>query len=105
RERLLQQWHSNARTWGVWTRVGDMVRQEDPTIEKNKKFWRESANIVLGVIGQMGLTLLPIYLVLFMFNELIVTIIVLLIIGFIMKRTRWDRLSIDNGEAQGHSRR
>lgn len=103
-EKVLKQFYKNVRPWGFWKPIHELVRQDDPTIDKNKNFWRDSGNVVLGVIGQLGLTLLPIYLVLFMFNELIVTVIVLLVVGIILKRTWWDRLSVDNGEAQGNSR-
>lgn len=101
---VLKHFYKNVRPWGLWKPVREQIRLEDPTIQKNSNFWRDSGNVVLGVIGQMGLTLLPIYLVLFMFNELIVTIIVLLIIGFVLKRTWWDRLSKDNGEVEGDRR-
>lgn len=101
---VLKHFYKNVRPWGFWKPVREQIRLEDPTIQKNNNFWRDSGNVVLGVIGQMGLTLLPIYLVLFMFNELIVTVIVLLIIGFVLKRTWWDRLSKDNGEVEGDRR-
>ena len=49
-------------------------------------------NVVLGIIAQCCLTLLPMYIVLWMKLPLMVIIIVLLIIIFILKRTWWNKL-------------
>lgn len=95
---VLKKFYIKVRPWGFWKPIHDLVSKEHPGFDANKNFWLDTTNVIIGVIGQMGLTLLPIYLVLFMFNELIVTIIVLVIIGFILKRTWWDKLSTNNGE-------
>ena len=49
-------------------------------------------NVLLGMIGQLCLTVLPMYVVLGMQLPLIVTIILILIIGMILKRTWWNKL-------------
>lgn len=95
---VLKKFYVKVRPWGFWKPIYDVVRAENPHFNENKNFWLDTSNVVLGVIGQMGLTLLPIYLVLFMFDELMVTVIVLAVIGFILKRTWWDKLSTNNGE-------
>lgn len=95
---VLKKFYIKVRPWGFWKPIYDVVREENPHFNENKNFWLDTSNVVLGVIGQMGLTLLPIYLVLYMFDELLVTVIVLAVIGFILKRTWWDKLSTNNGE-------
>jgi SSS family solute:Na+ symporter len=52
-------------------------------------------NVVIGIIAQCCLTILPMYLVLWMKLPLIVTILILVVIAFILKLTWWNRLDDD----------
>jgi solute:Na+ symporter, SSS family len=49
-------------------------------------------NVVLGIIAQSCLTILPMYIVLWMKLPLLITVILLLIIIFILKKTWWNKL-------------
>ena len=49
-------------------------------------------NVVLGIIAQCCLTILPMYIVLWMKLPLLITIIILVIIVLILKRTWWNKL-------------
>ena len=49
-------------------------------------------NVALGITAQCCLTLLPMYLVLWMKLPLMIIIIILAVIVFILKRTWWNKL-------------
>ena len=49
-------------------------------------------NIVLGMIAQLCLTLLPMYIVLGLGLPLMINMALLLLIIFVLKRTWWNRL-------------
>ena len=49
-------------------------------------------NVVLGIIAQCCLTILPLYLVLWMKLPLLITVLILAVIVFILKRTWWNKL-------------
>ncbi|MGZ3938812.1 MAG: hypothetical protein ACXVBK_08620 [Flavisolibacter sp.] len=49
-------------------------------------------NVVLGITAQCCLTILPMYVVLWLKLPLLVTIAILLVIALILKRTWWDKL-------------
>jgi solute:Na+ symporter, SSS family len=66
--------------------------QDDPSFEPNKRFKLDMFNVVLGMIAQLCLTILPMYLVLWMKLPLIITILALVVIILILKRTWWDKL-------------
>ncbi|GAB2545181.1 sodium:solute symporter family protein [Rufibacter soli] len=91
----LKSFYSNVRPWGFWGPVAAQLKAEDPTFEENKNFWLDMFNVIVGVIGQMCLTLLPIYLILGMYNELMVVGSILLVCGLILKKTWWDKLPTD----------
>ncbi|RFM26621.1 sodium:solute symporter family protein [Deminuibacter soli] len=92
-EYTLKQFYKTVRPWGFWKPVHAMVVAEDPSFVGNKNFRVNMLNIALGIIGQLCLTILPMYLVLWLQTPLIITVIILVIIIAILKRTWWNRLN------------
>lgn len=90
--KVLKSFYKNVRPWGFWEPIKEEVMAEDPSFQPNKRFGLDMFNVAIGIIGQCCLTLLPMYLVLSMKLPLIITIIILVIIGIILKRTWWDKL-------------
>ena len=88
----LKAFYTTVKPWGFWQPVHQLVVQENPSFQPNKRFGLDMFNVVLGIIAQCCLTLLPMYLVLWMKLPLLVIIIVLLIIVFILKKTWWNLL-------------
>jgi heme/copper-type cytochrome/quinol oxidase subunit 4 len=64
----------------------------DPAFEPNKRFKADMFNVVLGIIGQLCLTILPMYVVLWMKLPLLITVAILGVIAVVLKRTWWDKL-------------
>ncbi|WP_316823519.1 sodium:solute symporter family protein [Pedobacter gandavensis] len=91
-EATLKSFYRTVRPWGFWGPVHEMVLQDDPSFEANKNFGRDMFNVVLGIIAQLCLTLLPMYLILMMKIPLMITIAILALIVFILKRTWWNKL-------------
>jgi hypothetical protein len=69
-----------------------MVIKENPSFEANKRFGLDMFNVVLGIIAQLCMTILPMYIVLWMKLPLLITSIILTIIIIILKKTWWDKL-------------
>jgi hypothetical protein len=69
-----------------------MVVAEDPSFVPNKRFKLDMFNVVIGIIGQSCLTILPMYLILWMKLPLLITIIILAIVVVILKKTWWNKL-------------
>jgi Na+/proline symporter len=88
----LKSFYKTVRPWGFWKPVHMQVIKEDPTFEANKRFKLDMFNVVLGIIGQCCLTILPMYVVLWMKLPLLITIIILTIIILILKKTWWNKL-------------
>lgn len=91
-EKTLKSFYKTVRPWGFWKPVHEMVLKDDPTFEANKNFGRDMFNVLLGIIAQLCLTLLPMYLILMMKMPLMITIAILAVIVFILKRTWWNKL-------------
>lgn len=88
----LESFYTTVKPWGWWGPVHDRVKASNPSFCANKNFKLDMFNVVLGIIAQCCLTILPMYVVLWMKLPLFITIGILFIIVLILKKTWWDRL-------------
>lgn len=89
---VLKKFYSTVRPWGFWKPVHKEVMMENPSFVPNKRFKLDMFNVVLGIIAQCCLTILPMYVVLWLKLPLLVTIAILLVIVLILKKTWWNKL-------------
>jgi solute:Na+ symporter, SSS family len=89
---VLKSFYKQVKPWGFWKPVHELVVAEDPAFVPNKRFKLDMFNVVLGIIGQSCLTILPMYLILWMKLPLLITIVILGIIVVILKKTWWNKL-------------
>ncbi|MDB5247516.1 MAG: Na+:solute symporter [Segetibacter sp.] len=89
---ILKKFYSTVRPWGFWKPVREAVMTENPSFVPNNRFKLDMFNVALGIIAQSCLTILPMYFILSMKLPLLVTILILAVIFFIMKKTWWDKL-------------
>jgi len=92
---VLQHFYRTVRPWGFWGPVLAEVQAQEPGFQPNRNFKRNMANVVLGIVAQLGLTILPMYLLLRQHGALALTVALLVVIGFILKKTWWNRLGDD----------
>ena len=89
---VLKSFYKTVRPWGFWKPVHEQVVSEDSSFVGNTRFKLDMFNVVLGIIAQLCLTILPMYLVLGYKMPLLVTVILLAIIVIILKKTWWNKL-------------
>lgn len=89
---VLKSFYRTVKPWGFWQPVHAQVVADDPLFVPNRRFKLDMFNVVLGIIAQCCLTLLPMYIVLWLKLPLFITVSVLLVIVIILKRTWWDKL-------------
>ena len=92
-QETLKSFYKIVRPWGFWKPVHRMVVSEDPGFSANPNFSINAFNIVLGMIGQLCLTILPMYVVLWLKLPLLITVIILAGVVMILKKTWWNRLN------------
>ncbi|MEO5685024.1 MAG: sodium:solute symporter family protein [Chitinophagaceae bacterium] len=88
----LQSFYKTVRPWGFWKPVHALVIKEDPAFKPNRRFKLDMFNVVLGIIAQLCLTILPMYIVLWMKLPLVITVIILTLIILVLKKTWWNKL-------------
>jgi Na+/proline symporter len=92
-EAVLLSFYRTVRPWGFWKPIHDKAVKEDPSFAGNGNFRRDIFNVALGMIGQLCLTILPMYIVLWLKGPLFITLALLAIICLILKKTWWNRLN------------
>lgn len=90
---VLKSFYKNVRPWGFWDPVNDIVMIEDPTFERNRNFKLNMFNVVIGIIAQLCLTVLPMYIILMQKVPILITTVILGVVVIILKKTWWNKLS------------
>ncbi len=62
-EEILKQFYRTVNPWGAWGPIREKVLREHPEFEPNRNFGKDSVNVLVGIVWQLCLTALPIYLV------------------------------------------
>jgi Na+/proline symporter len=89
---ILKSFYKTVRPWGFWKPIHELVIIDEPDFKENKNFRLDMFNVVIGVIAQLCLTISPMYLITGMYSSLWITIGILAVIIFVLKRTWWNRL-------------
>ena len=89
---VLKRFYRTVKPWGFWQPIDRMVKAEDTGFVENKRFKLDMFNVVLGIVAQLCLTVLPMFLILWMKLPLVITLATIGTIAFILKRTWWNKL-------------
>jgi Na+/proline symporter len=91
-EEVLKSFYKQVRPWGFWGPVHKKVMAEDPDFVPNKNFKRDCINIIVGMIWQLTLVALPMYIVIKEKMSIINAIVILAVTSFILKKNWWNKL-------------
>jgi Na+/proline symporter len=90
---VLMDFYRRVRPWGFWGPVLKKVLAEDPGFQRNTDFFRDMFNIAVGIVWQMALVALPLYIVIQEFDRAAIALAVILITSLILKFTWYDHLN------------
>jgi len=62
-EEVLKNFYKNVRPWGFWEPIYRKVVAENPDFKRNTNFKRDMFNSAIGIVWQMTLVVMPVYLV------------------------------------------
>jgi len=91
-EETLKDFYRRVRPWGFWGPILRKVQQEDPSFQRNKDFWRDVFNIVIGMVWQVALVALPMYIVTWRMKHAALAAVIIAVTSLILKYTRYDHL-------------
>jgi Na+/proline symporter len=88
----LKQFYKQTRPWGFWGPIRDEIVKEDPSFIENKDFKRDAFNVAIGIVWQMSMIVMPLYLLTGNTRETIISVLVLVVTSLILKKTWYDHL-------------
>lgn len=94
-EDILKTFYKTVRPWGFWGPIRDKVLAEDPDFKVNKNFGKDMFNVAVGIIWQTALVVLPIYIVLMDSVPIFVSLAIILVTSYILKKSWFDKLPKD----------
>ena len=92
-DEVLISFYRRVRPWGFWGPVLKKVLAEDPTFKRNKDFGRDMFNIAIGIIWQVSLVALPLYIVIQEWARVGMAAASIAVTSLILKFTWYDHLS------------
>ncbi len=94
-EEVLKKFYKQIRPWGFWRPIRDKVMKEDPVFRPNKNFTRDMINVAVGIIWQLTLVLIPIYLLIRSYRNMWISVAVLVATSIFLKKNWYDKLEND----------
>jgi SSS family solute:Na+ symporter len=89
---VLKSFYKRVRPWGFWGPVLAKVRQDDPSFQPNKDFFRDMFNIVVGIAWQTSLVAFPVFLILHKYDGALKAVAIVAVASLILKFTWYDNL-------------
>ena len=93
---VLKKFYKQTRPWGFWDPVKKEVLLEDPNFKPNGDFKRDMFNVIIGIVWQMTMVIIPLYLLSGNVIETIISVIIFAVTTIILKKTWYDHLKNTN---------
>jgi Na+/proline symporter len=103
-EEVLKDFYRRVRPWGFWSPILAQVLAEDPAFERNRDFWRDMFNVVVGITWQVNLVALPIYIVIQKFRNAVITAAIIAVTSMVLKFTWYNHLKAGEAVDQASAR-
>jgi Na+/proline symporter len=91
-DEILKRFYTQVRPWGFWQPIYEKVKRENPDFRKNNEFGKDCFNVLLGLIWQITLIALPMYVVVQEKWAIIGCVVVLILSSFVLKKNWLDKL-------------
>jgi SSS family solute:Na+ symporter len=91
-EKTLEEFYKNVRPWGFWKPILKKIQSSDANVRKNDNFYRDMFNIFVGMVWQINMVLVPIYLLVYEYTSFTVSLILVIGTTLILKKNWYDKL-------------
>ena len=91
-DKTLEEFYKNVRPWGFWKPILNKIQSSDANVRKNDKFYRDMFNIFIGMVWQINMVLVPIYLLVYEYTAFTISLGLAISTTFILKKNWYDKL-------------
>jgi len=95
-EDVLKKFYRDTRPWGFWNPIIKKIKAEEPEFQHNQNFKLDMLNVLIGIVWQMTLVVMPIYLVIKSMTDFSIAFVIFIITSFLLKKLWYDRLEEQN---------
>ncbi|HQH71030.1 MAG TPA: Na+:solute symporter [bacterium] len=95
-EAVLKKFYATVRPWGFWGPIDKKVKQENPAFQKNDRLGMDCANVLTGMIWQVALIALPMYIVIREVQGIVGALAVVIVTTYLLKVNWYDRLEAED---------
>lgn len=88
----LKKFYRDVRPWGFWQPIYEMCREEDAEIQPNRDAVRDLTNCGVGIIWQLMLVTIPVYVVLRNFTGILTSVLILVGTSIFLKKFWYESL-------------
>ncbi len=89
---VLKTFYRTVRPWGWWKPIHQLVVKESPQFKRNTAFKRDMLNAFVGIVWQLTLVLVPVYLVMKQWKNLAFSLTVLVLTSLFLKFNWYNKL-------------
>ncbi len=94
----MKHFYRTTRPWGVWGPIREKVMAEDPAFQPNNDCVKDSINVAVGIVWQLCLTSLPIFIVLRSWDWAGGVFALLVVTSVFIKFNWYDKLPRDEAQ-------
>jgi Na+/proline symporter len=91
-EEVLERFYRQVRPWGFWGPVRRRVVARDPAFRPNRSGLRDTANVAVGIVWQIPLVTIPLYMVLRDAEGLALSVAILLLASWVLKKSWLEKI-------------
>ncbi len=91
-EEVLKNFYRKTKPWGFWQPVIKKIQADDPNFVPNQDFRRDCFNVLVGIVWQMCLVVMPVYLLIRETGALILSLVIFTITTYLLKIFWYDKL-------------
>jgi solute:Na+ symporter, SSS family len=87
--------YKKTRPWGFWKPIIAKVQAANPAFKPNLNFNRDAVNVLTGIVWQMSMVVMPLYLAFRQWQQVLISLAVLLATSILLKFNWYNKLEED----------
>ncbi|MBX2871158.1 MAG: Na+:solute symporter [Saprospiraceae bacterium] len=91
-EEVLKNFYRNTRPWGFWNPIIKKIQADDPDFVPNQDFRRDCFNVLVGIVWQMCLVVMPVYLLIRNTGAFLLCLAIFAVTTYLLKIYWYDKL-------------
>ena len=92
---VLKDFYFKVRPWGFWKPIHEMVLEENPDFVNDSNFIEDMLKVIVGIVWQTSMIVLALYLIIQNYYAVALAVLVLAITSYVLKKTWYDKLALD----------